>query len=732
MRPELPDRLSALDFPSAAREVLRHLRQVTGLETCALSRKQDERYVFLYTDDDTGVLHEGLALSWGDTLCSRMVDGRAPRVAPDLAAAPGYAEAAQALGLSLGAVFSIPLVDGHGELLGTLCGASPRRHGSDLLAHQPLMEVLAGLLATLLSYELRLQHEARRAELAERAADRDPLTGLGNRRLWDRMLEAEQARCTRYGSRAAVVVLDVDGLKAVNDRSGHAAGDSALCAVAGAVRDALRPYDVACRLGGDEFGLLVADCDEAHAAAVVARLREVLERATVGVAVGLALSEGDGVVRAWQHADRAMYQDKGARRTITPRPARRAAEVVPAPDSMLQELLDLARRQLRADIAFVGAFTDDTRVLRAIAADEPLPIGPGWAEPLEATLCQRILDGRLPRVIPDTAREPECATLPATRDFGIGSYVGVPVLLADGRLYGTLCCLSHAPDPRLSDRDADVLAGVAATLGRLLDAEEHGRSVRRAVLDRVDDVLTAGALDIVYQPVVHLQQAVVVGVEALARFRPSPQRPPDVWFAEAAQVGMHAELELLAARRALAGATELPGFLALNFSATTICSPAFAALLEEVHLRRVVVEVSEHEEVEDYAPVLAALEPLRRRGLRVAVDDAGAGFASLRHVVRLSPDILKLDLSLVRGIDTDSARQELAAALTAFAGKTGADVVAEGVETQAELEALARVGVQLVQGWHLCPGLPAAELLARRWGLPGPRRAVDAHVAVGG
>ncbi len=118
------------------------------------------------------------------------------------------------------------------------------------------------------------------------------------------------------------------------------------------------------------------------------------------------------------------------------------------------------------------------------------------------------------------------------------------------------------------------------------------------------------------------------------------------------------------------------------------------------------LELTEHDEIEDYRALAAALAPLRERGVRVAVDDTGAGFASMRHVLALMPDLIKLDISLVRGIDTDVSRQALAAALTAFADSTGAEVVAEGIERQAELDVVRSLNVTYGQGYLL--GVPAA------------------------
>ena len=439
----------------------------------------------------------------------------------------------------------------------------------------------------------------------------------------------------------------------------------------------------------------------------------------------------DGLAGAWREADARMLADKafGPPRSVRPleRPVEEAPEPLDVEGVLVRELLDLARRQLGAAIAFVGEWQggpDGVRVMRGVSSAVPIPVGRGHTEGLETTYCQRIVDGRLPRVIPDTSAEPEAVALAVTAALPIGSYVGVPVVLSDGSLYGTLCCLSPTADPTLSDRDADFLGAIASSMARVLESELAVRQARGLLVRKLDPVLRGEGLHVVFQPVVSLEDGALAGVEALARFGPEGTGSPAPWFLDAEAAGLGVALELVAARHALAAGRDLPGFLSLNFSATTICTPGFADLLAGVDPARVVVEVSEHEEVADYDPVLAALRPFRERGLRIAVDDAGAGFASLRHVVQLTPDVIKLDISLVRGIDADPVRQALAVALTTFARSTGAQVVAEGVETEQERAVLAAAGVGLMQGWLSGAGAPAAEVLrryGRRTAVPPPR-----------
>jgi EAL domain-containing protein (putative c-di-GMP-specific phosphodiesterase class I) len=235
---------------------------------------------------------------------------------------------------------------------------------------------------------------------------------------------------------------------------------------------------------------------------------------------------------------------------------------------------------------------------------------------------------------------------------------------------------------------------------------------------RVTKMLEHG-VDVALQPIIDLDRGEVVSVEALARF--SDGRSPDEWFAEAASVGLNQALELAAVRSALGRLGELPPGtrLAVNVSAATAASPELAELLDGVPAGRVVLEITEHVAVADYVALAGALEGLRARGVHIAVDDAGAGFASMRHVLRLHPDVVKLDISLVRGIDADPAHRALVSALVSFARETHTSLVAEGIETAAELEAARALGVGCAQGFHL--GRPEQE---RRtgWNISLPRR----------
>jgi EAL domain-containing protein (putative c-di-GMP-specific phosphodiesterase class I) len=260
-------------------------------------------------------------------------------------------------------------------------------------------------------------------------------------------------------------------------------------------------------------------------------------------------------------------------------------------------------------------------------------------------------------------------------------------------------CHEAATAPALVEH-MPALAAFASILGALLVPKLQDRRREGAQRAQIQGVLDASAFTPFFQPIVDLHTGAVVGYEALSRFTDGV--PPDIRFAAAARAGSGIELELATLRAAITTAAAVlspTAYLSLNASPELITSGALRALFAGL-TRPLVVEITEHVAIVDYVALraeLAALGPT----VRVAVDDAGAGYASFHHILELAPDLVKLDLGLIRGIDGDPARQALLAGMAYFAVKRKIRLVAEGIETREELEILRSLAIHYGQGYLL-------------------------------
>lgn len=226
--------------------------------------------------------------------------------------------------------------------------------------------------------------------------------------------------------------------------------------------------------------------------------------------------------------------------------------------------------------------------------------------------------------------------------------------------------------------------------------------------DRVRAAIAGAAVTIVFQPIVELPGGTPVGFEALARFGLEPAQPPNIWFADAAAVGLQAELErkILHEATGRLGSVTKGTYLSVNISPEVVTAPEIVRELATLPAEQIVLELTEHVPVNDYPALKVALSDFRDRGGRIAVDDAGAGFASLRHVLQLAPDFLKIDGGVVAELETSSSARALTSALTVFAHEMGQVVVAEGIENAAVVSILTELGVTHGQGFHF--GRPEA------------------------
>jgi diguanylate cyclase (GGDEF)-like protein len=304
------------DFAQAGREVLAFLHRCLGFRLWMITRTEGDDWIVLQSEDHGYGVAAGAVFRWSDSFCSEMVKGNGPRIAPCANLVPAYADAPIGRQVDIQAYVGLPLTRADGSLFGTLCAIDPEPQSPAIEAELELVEVLAALLSTVLQADIRASEEARRLERLQAEALTDELTGLYNRRAWDRFLDAEDERCRRYGHPAAILVVDLDDLKTVNDTHGHAAGDALIVRATEALNQAARAADVVARLGGDEFGVMSSECDRTGAKALLKRVRNAFADAGVNASIGVSgrTPPSAGLKSAWDEADRLMYQEKHAHR----------------------------------------------------------------------------------------------------------------------------------------------------------------------------------------------------------------------------------------------------------------------------------------------------------------------------------------------------------------------------------------------------------------------------------
>src|SRR5436190_2476195 len=401
------------------------------------------------------------------------------------------------------------------------------------------------------------------------AAATDGLTGLGNHRHFHEQLRRDLQEARENDLPLAVVALDIDGFKKLNDDRGHGHGDESLKLAGEALERAVRGDDLVARLGGDDFVMILRGADAGYAREVAERAREAMARS---LPEELELTVSAGFV---------CYPDNAEEEAIL--------------SELANSALDVAKR----------AGGDQTR-----------------------------------KYDPDQV----------------------------------------SAIPSIKQQRAEIDA--------LLALDEPIKPV--------------------YQPLVELSTGRLVGFEALSRFNSEADRAPDAWFNQAARCGRGLALEMAAIKAALAGAQNRPAgtYLSLNFSPSALGSPKVMAILPR-NMSDIVIEVTEHELASEDGALEEGLAKMRARGARIAVDDAGAGYAGLNQVMRVQPDVIKLDRSLIEGVHSDGAKAALVEFFVMFARRVGAAVCTEGIETLDELRTLINLGVTYGQGYLLGrPGEP--------------------------
>ena len=368
------------------------------------------------------------------------------------------------------------------------------------------------------------------------------------------------------------------------------------------------------------------------------------------------------------------------------------------PDALLERVVALAQRHLGLDAVCIAERRPDGVHYCRAAAGDPAAF-------------DIVVGAALPASLVDLSEAVVSGSTPAGSGSSDRTQVAVPLVRSDGSAYGAIVALGRGPRDALDEHDLRLLSMSADLLLRYLDDQRDLDAVRAGI----GVLIHERRLEIATQPIFDLRGGSCIGVEALARF-PQGWGAPDTTFRAADAAGLGVELERLAVQQAWPILERLRPrqFLTVNLSPVAAAALAErATLYAELPLSQLVVEITEHAAIDSYATLRAQLRPLRELGLRVAVDDAGAGYASLRHVVELRPDFIKVDRDLVHGLADDHARRVAVSAFVLLFLDLNASVIAEGLERPADLEALYDLGVDAAQGYLLGrPSTASADLTA--------------------
>jgi diguanylate cyclase (GGDEF)-like protein len=291
------------------------LRLIVPFQIWMVNRLSGDDLCALYVDDSKSELATGTVFSWSDSYCKQMVAGLGPSFAEDAQSIQVYREAPCNRIMPVGAYISNPLTAEDGTLLGTLCAVDPIAQPSLSEAQQQLVVHLTRTMSTLICTWLKVE-DSRRSEARLRyQAHTDGLTKLANRYAWESVIEEEERALAHHGGNAMVVMIDLDGLKCINDTYGHAEGDKHLVKASAVLREQIRENDVAARIGGDEFSLLIRDVTKEEGARLHTRIKEAFRESDVIASVGYAMRLSHGSLNdALREADALMYQAKTLRK----------------------------------------------------------------------------------------------------------------------------------------------------------------------------------------------------------------------------------------------------------------------------------------------------------------------------------------------------------------------------------------------------------------------------------
>ena len=301
------------NFSEAGQAVLKFLSQAVPFQLWMITRTEGSDWIILQTENNGYKVAPGDILAWGDSYCFRMIEQGAPKIAPVAHDIALYKNAPINRSLDIQSYIGQPIVQKDGALFGTLCAIDPQIQSEDITKLGDLIELLGKLLSSILQAELSEQEQIRQAERLELDASTDHLTGLFNRRAWDKLTALEDVRCTQYGNISAALIIDLNDLKIINDQHGHSAGDALIKQTALILKNAIGAQDVLARLGGDEFGIILVESNQKHCDQFIQDIKIRLKEANISASIGVCIKHvSQSLSQAITTADHDMYANKKA------------------------------------------------------------------------------------------------------------------------------------------------------------------------------------------------------------------------------------------------------------------------------------------------------------------------------------------------------------------------------------------------------------------------------------
>ncbi len=381
----------------------------------------------------------------------------------------------------------------------------------------------------------------------------------------------------------------------------------------------------------------------------------------------------------------------------------------------IQNLLQLVRQQLNMEVAFISEFVDGYRVFRHIESISSFNlIQVGDSNPLDESYCQSVVNGQLPELIKNAQALPQAFKFKATKEVPVGAHISVPLKLSNGHVYGTFCTFSRTSKKFLTKRDlalVRVFASIASVaIEDNIDKHNIFDQRRRHYLNLLDQQ----KLQFYMQSIVNIRTNKIIGFELLFRNLEAINIPPTQTLHEIEELGLMNQLyenQFSHIEKLLQQVPENM-FLSWNIAPNIIRNTNLLQTLTAHNLNRLVLEISEHDAIENYEEIQRYLDPLIKQGARIAIDDAGAGFASLLHILKLKPYYIKIDYSLIHNIHKEKELQALAKGLVSFADACNFTLIAEGIELPEELNSLQELHFECWQGYYFAKPKPIQQVLA--------------------